>query len=187
LLSGRTIQRLGLTDAAPRAYPHDEGTYPLSRENLRAVFSDLESTELERILHGSAAKLYDFDLEALARLGAKFGRTLGELFEEIDVLVTPTLATSPGPLGALGGGDLERFIQTSGSMTAFTYLVNLTGQSAMSLPLDQLASGIPIGSQGSDASGTRPRCSAWLASSSGPILGSPGQYRHSPNDGGCRR
>jgi Asp-tRNA(Asn)/Glu-tRNA(Gln) amidotransferase A subunit family amidase len=32
-------------------------------------------------------------------------------------------------------------------MTAFTYLVNLTGQPAMSLPLDRSASGIPIGSQ----------------------------------------
>jgi hypothetical protein len=32
-------------------------------------------------------------------------------------------------------------------MTAFTYLVELTGQPAMSLPLDRLASGFPIGSQ----------------------------------------
>ena len=77
----------------------------------------------------------------------RLGRTMGQLFEEIDVLVTPTLAQPPGPLGALGSDDLERFIQTSGSMTAFTYLVNLTGQPAMSLPLDRLSSGMPIGSQ----------------------------------------
>jgi predicted TIM-barrel fold metal-dependent hydrolase len=67
-------------------YPHDEGTYPLSRENLRAVFSDLEPTELQKILHGNAAKLYDFDLEALAPLGTKFGPTLDELAQPLEGL-----------------------------------------------------------------------------------------------------
>ncbi len=67
-------------------YPHDEGTYPLTRENLRAVFSDLDRAELEKILHGNAAQLYDFDLGALAPLGAKFGPTLDELAVPLDGL-----------------------------------------------------------------------------------------------------
>jgi len=77
----------------------------------------------------------------------RLGRTMGLLFEDIDALVTPTMAAPPGPLGALGADDMDRFIQTSGSMTAFTYLVNLTGQPAMTVPLDRSPSGLPIGSQ----------------------------------------
>jgi predicted TIM-barrel fold metal-dependent hydrolase len=67
-------------------YPHDEGTYPLSRENLRAVFSDLEPTEMHKILSGNAAALYDFDLKALEPLGNKFGPTMGELTQPLEDL-----------------------------------------------------------------------------------------------------
>ena len=106
---------------------------------------DLEPMTRLLVDHGrsTSAAAYIAAVQAMHRLG----RTMGELFDDIDVLVTPTLAQPPGPLGALGGDDLDRFIQTSGSMTAFTYLVNLTGQPAMSLPLDRMAGGIPIGSQ----------------------------------------
>ena len=89
------------------------------------------------------ATTYVAAVQAMHRLG----RTLGLLFEDIDALVTPTMAAPPGPLGTLGADDLDRFIQTSGSMTAFTYLVNLTGQPAMSVPLDRSPNGLPIGSQ----------------------------------------
>jgi amidase len=89
------------------------------------------------------ATTYVAAVQAMHRLG----RTLGLLFEDIDVLITPTLAALPGPLGALGPDDLDRFVRTSGAMTAFTYLVNLTGQPAMSVPLDRSPDGVPIGSQ----------------------------------------
>ena len=89
------------------------------------------------------ATTYVAAVQAMHRLG----RTMGLLFEDIDALVTPTMAAPPGPLGALGADDMDRFIQTSGSMTAFTYLVNLTGQPAMTVPLDRSPSGLPIGSQ----------------------------------------
>ncbi|MDQ1359759.1 MAG: hypothetical protein QOJ44_136, partial [Acidimicrobiaceae bacterium] len=41
---------------------------------------------LQKILHGNAAKLYDFDLEALAPLGTKFGPTLDELAQPLEGL-----------------------------------------------------------------------------------------------------
>ena len=117
----------------------------LTRTERALAPDDLEPMTRLLIDHGrsTTATAYIAAVQAMHRLG----RTLGELFEDIDVLVTPTLAQPPGPLGALGGGDVERFIETSSSMTAFTYLENLTGQPAMSLPLDRLSSGIPIGSQ----------------------------------------
>ena len=49
-------------------YPHDEGTYPFTREHLRQLFHDSRPTELQQILAGNAAALYDFDLDALAPL-----------------------------------------------------------------------------------------------------------------------
>jgi hypothetical protein len=67
-------------------YPHEEDTYPLSREKLRAVFSDLEPMEMHKILSGNAAKRYHFDLKVLAPLGNKFGPTMGELTQPLEGL-----------------------------------------------------------------------------------------------------
>jgi predicted TIM-barrel fold metal-dependent hydrolase len=60
-------------------YPHDEGTYPYTREHLRAVFHDTPPTELRQLLGGNAAALYGFDLEALAPVAGQFGPTVEEI------------------------------------------------------------------------------------------------------------
>ena len=60
-------------------YPHDEGTAPFTREHLRQVVHDLPESELRAILGENAAKLYGFDLEALAPLAAEHGPTVDEL------------------------------------------------------------------------------------------------------------
>ena len=60
-------------------YPHDEGTYPFTREHLRQLFHDTPADELQRLLGGNAAKLYDFDLNALRPLAQQYGPTVGEL------------------------------------------------------------------------------------------------------------
>ena len=54
-------------------YPHDEGTHPYTREHLRSRFSDVDPGEVKMMLTDNAAKLYDFDVEALKPLGAKYG------------------------------------------------------------------------------------------------------------------
>jgi predicted TIM-barrel fold metal-dependent hydrolase len=60
-------------------YPHDEGSGPYTREHLRQVMHDLPEEEMRKILGENAAKLYGFDLEALAPLAAKYGPTVEEL------------------------------------------------------------------------------------------------------------
>lgn len=60
-------------------YPHDEGSGPFSREHLRQVMCDLDTAEKRRILGENAAKLYGFDLDALAPLAAKYGPSVEEL------------------------------------------------------------------------------------------------------------
>jgi predicted TIM-barrel fold metal-dependent hydrolase len=46
-------------------YPHYEGSYPYSRENMRLAFADVPEQEVRMMLGENAAKLYGFDLEAL--------------------------------------------------------------------------------------------------------------------------
>lgn len=46
-------------------YPHYEGCYPYSRENMRFAFSDLPEEEVRMMLGENAAALYGFDLARL--------------------------------------------------------------------------------------------------------------------------
>jgi predicted TIM-barrel fold metal-dependent hydrolase len=46
-------------------YPHYEGSYPYSRENMRLAFSDVPENEVRMMLGENAAKLYGFDLDEL--------------------------------------------------------------------------------------------------------------------------
>ena len=67
-------------------YPHDEGTYPFTRETLRQVLPGIGPDEKQRILGENCAKLYQFDLAKLAPLAATFGPTVEELDEPLDRL-----------------------------------------------------------------------------------------------------
>jgi len=98
------------------------------------------------------------------------GRVIGRFFETCDVLLTPTLALPPVPIGALktAGGQVA-FLKLIGrfnagwllnalgvinalaakafDFSAFTPLFNVTGQPAMSVPLAWNDDGLPIGMQ----------------------------------------
>jgi predicted TIM-barrel fold metal-dependent hydrolase len=67
-------------------YPHDEGTYPYTREHLRQIFHDTGPAEMQKMLAENVAELYDFDLEKLAPLAAAHGPTVGELTVPLDHL-----------------------------------------------------------------------------------------------------
>ena len=67
-------------------YPHDEGTGPFTREHLRQVFHDQPEAKMRRILAENAAKLYDFDLDALAPLAAEYGPSVEEIREPLTEL-----------------------------------------------------------------------------------------------------
>ena len=81
-------------------YPHDEGTYPYTRENLRARFHDVAEAELRQILAGNAARLYDFDLDALAPLAARVGPTVSEVSVPLDEVPDKSLDRLSGDMDA---------------------------------------------------------------------------------------
>ena len=67
-------------------YPHDEGTYPFTREHLRQVFPGVGPDLMQQILGENCARLYGFDLEKLAPLAAQYGPTIDELQVPLDQL-----------------------------------------------------------------------------------------------------
>jgi predicted TIM-barrel fold metal-dependent hydrolase len=60
-------------------YPHEEGTHPFTREAQRQVMSGLEPATIQRMLAGTAAELYGFDLDALRPLADRVGPTVAEI------------------------------------------------------------------------------------------------------------
>jgi hypothetical protein len=67
-------------------YPHDEGTHPFTKEHLRQVFADTPPDELQDILARNAAKLYEFDLNALAPEADRVGPTVQEIAQPLTEL-----------------------------------------------------------------------------------------------------
>jgi Asp-tRNA(Asn)/Glu-tRNA(Gln) amidotransferase A subunit family amidase len=76
-------------------------------------------------------------------------RTVAEFLTQYDVILTPTLGTPPPKLGYHDTVNLpfEEFHQRLFDFLPFTWLHNLTGLPAMSLPLYWNAAGLPIGVQ----------------------------------------
>lgn len=95
-------------------------------------------------------------------------REVGRFFEEYDLLVTPTVAEPPPPVGSLQLAAAERrLLSLAGSLRAgrlllvanaiepialksfaflpYTPLFNITGQPAMSAPLHWTPEGLPVG------------------------------------------
>jgi len=63
-------------------YPHSEGSYPFTREALRAAFAAAPEHELRAMLAENAARVYGFDLASLEALGV--GPDVGELTEPLE-------------------------------------------------------------------------------------------------------
>jgi len=74
------------------------------------------------------------------------GRQLGLFFEKHDVLLSPTIARTHLPLGAVRmDGTLAQYQQGLTPMIPFTAVCNATGVPAMSVPLAWTDDGLPIG------------------------------------------
>jgi amidase len=92
-----------------------------------------------REIDGSAFALAVIGLQVIARQVIVTASTY-------DVLLSPTLAQPPLPVGAIRDTtDPARDFEDNKRFTPFTALYNLTGQPAVSLPLGWTAAGLPVG------------------------------------------
>ena len=77
----------------------------------------------------------------------RLGEQLDRVFDEIDVLLTPTVASRPARAGVLSGKGMLAAQIASLPSVAFTALWNVSGQPAMSIPAGRGIDGLPIGVQ----------------------------------------
>jgi amidase len=89
------------------------------------------------------ASAYLLAVTALQRIS----RQIAQFFREYDVLITPTLAEPPVPLGTFDSppDDPLRGLMRAGQFVPFTAICNVTGQPAMSVPLCWNGDGLPVG------------------------------------------
>jgi amidase len=116
------------------------GLYPLADTS---VLSPLNRMLLESALATPSTQYAG----ALFRLRT-FARRVVALWEEVDVLLTPTLALPPVPVGWYSeDGDPRAQWARGLEFTPFTPIANVTGQPAASVPLHWTEAGLPIGVQ----------------------------------------
>ena len=143
---------------------------PVDGHELRAAFDVLFSANVRNLVTSIEARHPGVALETLVEpitlacgeSGAKHSaadyasavlatqraaRTLGRFFERYDVLLTPTLANPPLPLGAIDmqGDDWTRYLEQLLDEIPFTPLFNASGAPAASLPLGRDHDDMPIG------------------------------------------
>lgn len=88
-------------------------------------------------------------LEAIEEVHA-FGRRMAHVFLDCDVLLTPTLARPPAPVGLLKPDNEDFVAYRNGpggvfEYSPFTAIFNASGQPAVSLPLHWSADDLPVG------------------------------------------
>jgi amidase len=96
-------------------------------------------------------ELSGLDIFAAREVDNQVMRAVAQWFLDFDVLITPTTATPPPPLGTLDANDASTSARAWWDqmlrVCPFTALFNATGDPALSLPLAETSDGLPIGVQ----------------------------------------
>jgi amidase len=112
-----------------------------------AEAAELEAVTRECIRRGNAWSAVDY-VDAKRRC-SQATHALHAATADLDILLTPTTATLPVLTGAIDsrteGSDFARWAEDAYRYAPYTELYNVTGQPAVSLPLGNSRSGLPIG------------------------------------------
>jgi amidase len=108
---------------------------------------DVERLVWERVNDGRTFSAIDYAMAT--RITHLVGRQVARFMQRYDIILTPTMAAPPWPLGVLDmmTSDVERHFKAVFASIGFTALFNSTGQPAMSVPLAWSTSGLPLGVQ----------------------------------------
>ena len=130
--------------------------FVIARFGKQLVHPELDPKRLDDFTHGLVRHFRSHMAKAPAairRLHA-FARRQARQFDTYDVLMSPTLAKPPPEHGYIGPEvAFETSLDRMRSLVPFTPVQNVTGAPAISLPLSQSRSGLPIGIQLSAAMG----------------------------------
>jgi predicted TIM-barrel fold metal-dependent hydrolase len=81
-------------------FPHEEGTFPHSREALAHTFAGVDPSEVERMVGANAADVYGFDLDALRPVADRIGPEVSAVFAGIETIPeTTSFAFGPQTVG----------------------------------------------------------------------------------------
>ncbi|MEV4123537.1 amidase [Nocardia sp. NPDC049707] len=125
--------------------------YPQYYGGVRAEIPSIDHPErLERrtrqtLMLGSWARRSV--VEWAMRRGAAVARKAERIFDNCDLLLTPTIAHRPPQVGVLDNANTIRAQIASIPMIAFTLFWNVTGHPAASLPAGMAADGLPLAVQ----------------------------------------
>ena len=104
---------------------------------------DFSDYGLKSLLHGQSRSGADIS-RAIYEID-RLGRRMEEFFDGFDLLITPTMAVPAFPIGqrpsVIGGRKVEPFW----GFLPFTFPINMTGQTASSVPCGFSSDGMPIG------------------------------------------
>lgn len=120
----------------------------MERQRGRPVSEDeLEPQTFAVVARARKASLESY-LGNLMRMQLEV-RRMAAFFETFDILVTPTMAAPPPPLGCLptDDHDIDGFLARLFGLAPFAAPFNASGQPAVSLPLHWSADALPVGVQ----------------------------------------
>ena len=108
----------------------------------------------EAYIRARRARALDFTAadyaQAAARLYVESAQVTAQWGRDFDVLLTPTMATTPPPIGTVlaeANAAFDGPRVTENQMVAFTAFCNIAGLPAISLPVHTSPLGLPIGAQ----------------------------------------
>ena len=131
--------------------------FVVTRFGKQLIHPEFDRTKVEELTEGLSTYFkgnVPNTLKAIWQL-RKAARKYERSFERYDVLLNPTLATPPPELGYLGPEvPFVASLKRLGSFIPFTPIQNVSGGPAISLPLAQSESGLPIGVQFASAMGS---------------------------------
>jgi predicted TIM-barrel fold metal-dependent hydrolase len=86
-------------------YPHKEASTPYTLESLRAAFAGVPHDETAKMLGGNAARIYGFDLDALAPLAQRIGPRIADVDVPLRPGDVPRVAEKCPALAGFGAKD----------------------------------------------------------------------------------
>ncbi|MCZ6805360.1 MAG: amidase [Deltaproteobacteria bacterium] len=116
----------------------------------RLIHPKFDKRQVEEFTRGLARMFREhvFSMPAAVHRLRQFGRFYESLFDDCDVLLTPTVATPPPRLGHLGPEvPFDLAIERLKAFVPFSAVQNVSGAPAISLPAGMSKTGLPIGVQ----------------------------------------